>query len=256
MKYTLLQLVQQILASMQGDEITAIADTEESRAVALIVKENYFYITGRADLPEHNELYQLTETSSSTPTLMTMPSTSATIEWLKYNHKLTADTDNNYQYVKYMSSESFLDMLNSQNSDESFVDQYNLTINSNTFSIKHRTDKMPEWWTTWNDGQILFDSYDSTEETFLRKTKTMVYGVINPVWTHTDSAVPDLDVQQFSLLLQESKAQCFSELKQVTNTNAERKLRHGWVDLARTKEALPSNVNAYSKIKGMGRQRK
>lgn len=256
MKYTLLQLVQQILASMQGDEITSIIDTEESRSVALIVKENYFYITGRADLPEHNELYQLTETSASTPTLMAMPTDSATIEWVKYNHILSTETDNNYQYVKYMSPEAFLEMLNSQNSDESFVAQYDLTIDSDTFSIKHRIDKQPEWWTTWNDAQIVFDSYDATEDSFLRKTKTMVYGQQNPVWTHTDAAVPDLDVQQFSLLLQESKAQCFSELKQVTNTNAERKLRHGWVDLSRTKQALPDNINAYSKIKGMGRKRK
>ena len=256
MKFTLLELVQQILASMQGDEVTSITDTEESRAVALIVKENYFWITGRADLPEHNELYQLVETSASTPTVMTLPTDTATIEWLKYNHILSTETDNNYQYVKYMSPEAFLEMLNAQNSDESFVAQYTLTIDSDAFSIKHRIDKQPEWWTTWNDAQIVFDSYDATEDSFLRKTKTMVYGHQNPVWSHTNSAVPDLDVQQFSLLLNESKAQCFSELKQVANSNAERKLRHGWSDLSRTKEALPSNVNAYSKIKGMGRQRK
>jgi hypothetical protein len=256
MKQTLLEMTQAILASMQGDAVTSISDTEESTAVALIIKENYFYITGKADLPEHKELFTLTETSASTPVIMTPPSSFTTLEWLKYNNIMDTETDNNFQFVNYMNSKDFLTMQNGLNSDESVVDTMDYTIGSNTFSFKFHNNMMPTWYTTWNDNTIIFNAYDATEESFLRTTKTLAYGLLDPVWTHSDSFTPDLDNRQFTLLLNESKAQCFAELKQAQNVNAERKIRHGWVELSRTKNNLPDKVSAYSKIPGFGRKRK
>lgn len=254
MKSTLLELTQAILLSMQGDEITAIADTEESRAVANIIKENYFYITGKADLPEHKELFTLTASSASTPVVMTPPTTTTTIEWIKYNNKLTADTDNNFRLVTYLNKNDFFEMQNGLNQDETTVSSFNLTIGSNTIPFKYKNDTFPEWWTTWNDNTILFNALDETEETYLTATKTLAYGLLDPTWTHSDSFTPDLDNRQFNLLLSESKAQCFSELKQVQNINAERKVKHGWVELSRTKNNFPDKINAYSKINGYGRR--
>lgn len=256
MKSTLLELTQAILLSMQGDEVTSIADTEESRAVAQIIKENYFYITGKADLPEHKELFSLVESSASTPVVMTPPTTMTTIEWIKYNHVLSTETDNNFQLVTFRNKNDFLAMQEALDSDESTVDTFNLTTSNGTTPIKFINNKMPQFYTTWNDNTILFDSYDSTEDSYLRATKTLAYGLIDPTWTHTDAFTPDLDNRQFTLLLNEAKAQCFSELKQAQNSNAERKLKHGWVELSRTKNSLPDKVTAYSRIQGYGRKRK
>lgn len=47
MKYTLLELTQRILESMNSDEVNSIGDTEESMTVANIIKESLF-------LFEHN----------------------------------------------------------------------------------------------------------------------------------------------------------------------------------------------------------
>ena len=254
MKQTLLELTQAILLSMQGDEVTSIADTEESRAVAQIVKENYFYITGKADLPEHKELFSLVESSAATPVVMTGPTAMTTVEWIKYNHILSTETDNNFQLVSYMNKDDFFSMQETLDSDSSFVDTFNLTTFNGTTPMKYQLDKQPQFYTTWNDSTILFDSYDATEDSFLRATKTLAYGLIDPTWSHVDSFTPDLDNRQFTLLLNEAKAQCFSELKQVQNINAERKLKHGWVELSRTKGNLPDKINAYSKIMGYGKR--
>ncbi len=259
MKQTLLEMTQAILLSMQGDEVTSIADTEESRAVALIIKENYFYITGKADLPEHKELFTLAETSASTPVIMNPPSTFTTLEWLKYNNILEdseGETDNNFQFVKYINSKDFFTMQEALDSDESFVDVMSYTIGSNTLSFKYKTNQMPQWYTTWDDNTLIFDALDTAEDTFLRTTKTLAYGLLDPTWTHSDSFTPDLDNRQFNLLLSESKAQAFAELKQAQNINAERKVKHGWVELSRTKNKLPDKVSAYSKIPGFGRKKR
>lgn len=254
MKQTLLEMTQAILLSMQGDEITAIADTEESRAVAQIIKENYFYITGKADLPEHKELFSLVESSIATPIIMTPPTTMTTIEWIKYNHIDTGETDNNFQLITYMNKDSFLEMQEALDSDATFVDTFSLTTSNGTTSIKYQNDKQPQFYTSWDDSTIMFDSVDTGVETFLRATKTLAYGLIDPTWSHVDGFTPDLDGRQFTLLLNEAKAQCFSELKQVQNVNAERKLKHGWVELSRTKGRLPDKINAYSKIRGYGKR--
>jgi len=254
MKQTLLELTQAILLSMQGDEITSIADTEESRAVAQIIKENYFYITGKADLPEHKELFSLVESSASTPTIMTGPTTMTTVEWIKYNYIESTETDNNFQLITYMNKNDFFAMQEALDSDSSFVDTFNLTTHNGTTPVKYQLDKQPQFYTSWDDATIIFDSYDATEDSFLRATKTLAYGLIDPTWSHVDGFTPDLDGRQFTLLLNEAKAQCFSELKQVQNANAERKLKHGWVELSRTKGRLPDKINAYSKIRGYGKR--
>ena len=256
MKYTLLEMTQSILNSMQGDKVTDIAETEESEAVALIIKENYFWITGRAELPEHKELFSLTETSSATPVLMSKPTDKTSVEWVKYNQILSTETDNNYQFVTYMNFKSFYEMQNAMDSDATNVDQLSYVIDTSTVKLKYRNDKFPEWYTSWDDSSIFFDSYNSTQDSFLRKTKTLSYGFIDPVWSHTNGATPDLDAKQFQLLLNEAKSQAFAELKQAQNMNAERKVRHGWVDLSKNKGSTPDPINAYSKIHGFGRPRK
>jgi hypothetical protein len=50
-KYTLLELTQRILESMDSDEVDSIEDSPESLAVANIIKECYFDILGKLDLP-------------------------------------------------------------------------------------------------------------------------------------------------------------------------------------------------------------
>lgn len=75
MKYTLIELVQRILESMDSDEVSDISQTPESLAVANIVKECYFNIISGLDLPESKGIFQLdASTDSAKPAIMTLPS--------------------------------------------------------------------------------------------------------------------------------------------------------------------------------------
>ena len=58
MKYTLLEMTQDILSNMSSDEVNSISDTTESLQVATIIKQKYFDLISRVNRPEHDQLIQ------------------------------------------------------------------------------------------------------------------------------------------------------------------------------------------------------
>ncbi len=84
MKYTLLEIVQSVLSSMDSDEINSIDDTVESQQVVEIVKTVYDDIISRSDLNSNKTLFNLIgSTDPSKPTLMTRPEGIDRVDWLK-----------------------------------------------------------------------------------------------------------------------------------------------------------------------------
>lgn len=237
MKYTLIELVDRILQSMDSDEVSTISQTTESLAVANIVKECYFDIVGKMDFPDHQGIFQLDASGDNTkPVLMSLPSNALEVTNLKYNSETT--TNPIWYDVQYTPLDDFMRLTNSYDTDQTNVDTMELTYNTGVFTFKFLTDRDPTLFTTVNDRDLIFDSYDSEVETTLQKVKTFCYGGILPTFSLTDTYVPDLDARQFQLLLQDAKAQAFVELKQVPNPTAERKARKNEILAQRTKDAV------------------
>lgn len=238
MKRTLLELTQDILASMDGEEVTDIADTSESASVANIVRQNFYEIASNFKLPEHHTFFALTETSSSTPTMMTKPSDVMSISWIKYNYILTGHTDPEFNEVAFMPKNDFFRMLDGFNTDYDTIDSYDATISGGTFPIKYINDKMPQYYTSYDDNTLVFDSFDVGEDTFLRANKTWCWGLKEASWSHTSSHTPALDHKLSNLLFQRAKSQCFMELKQVEQPSAERKARRAELTLNKEKHDI------------------
>lgn len=225
MKRTLLEMTQDILTSLDGDEVTAIADTSESASIASIIRQCFYEIAATYKLPEHYSIFELTETSAASPTIMTKPSDVISIEWIKYDNKLSTETPTDYREVAFVPFDIFQGRQLGMDSTATDIGRFNYTIGSDIFPFVHLTTRNPIFYTTYNDSTVVFDSYNLTEETFLAKAKTMCYGLKESSWTHTDAAVPNLDHKLSNTLFQIAKAQCFSELKQVENPGAEKKAR-------------------------------
>ena len=82
---TLLTIVQNILSSLDADEVNSISDTTEARQVAQIVQNKYYDIVSRGYLPEHDQLFQLNPSLDVTrPTLMYIPDAVSQVRWVKY----------------------------------------------------------------------------------------------------------------------------------------------------------------------------
>ena len=85
MKQNLLQLTQTILSDMSSDEVNSISDTAESLQVANHIRETYFNMLSRYNLPEHDQLFQLDSSQNDDqPVLMFVPEGINRIEWIQY----------------------------------------------------------------------------------------------------------------------------------------------------------------------------
>lgn len=101
MKLTLLDMTQTILSAMSSDEVNSISDTAESMQVATIIRNKYFDIRSRVDLPDHQQLFQLQPSIDPTsPVLMYIPQGISDVKWLKYfdANSLDGSTANDFAH--------------------------------------------------------------------------------------------------------------------------------------------------------------
>jgi hypothetical protein len=221
---TLLEMVQDILSDMDSDHVNTIGDSIEAQQIATIIKNTYFWMIDNVlDLPEHAELLTLTALGDTThPTYFSIPTDVKRIDYLRYNSEDLVDTDLDYRDLKWLPPRDFEKMVNSRNESDTNV---SLIVDFNHGSLLIENDKMPQWWTSFDDFYIVMDSYDSAVESTLQQSKLLGWGLKQPAWSTVDTFVPDLDTNIFPLLYNEAKAACFIDIKQVQNIKAERRSR-------------------------------
>ena len=229
MKMTLLELTQACLRSIKGEEVNSISDTAESLAVADIIKESYYTLVSQKDYPELYTLFELDASGDSAkPTLMTLPSGIIGLEWIKYNKRLSTDPNDKYSDLIYLPLKTFLDFNHMINTSESNTGSFTLTtVNNSSITFYYRNDIAPTYYTSFDDFNLVFDSYDSVVNTTLVKDKTQCFGLKEDTWSNIDSFTPLLDSQQFITLLNKAKAMTWLELRQTQNPIAERTARKG-----------------------------
>ena len=209
MKLSILDITQKILSSLDSDPVNSIDDTVESLQVADIIKECYYAIIAERDWPFLHELGQLEGLAdTNNRTKMRMPETINKIKWIKYNKK----------EVKWIPAPEFKRIIDTREQEDNVVDANGYVLNRD-----------PEYWTSFDDDYIYFDSIDLSEDTTLHAAKTSVYVVKAPQWTHSDNFIPDLPDKFFPTLLAEAKSQAFVELKQTSNAREESRARRGRV---------------------------
>jgi hypothetical protein len=253
MRQTLLEIVQSILSSMDSDEVNSISDTVEAQQVAAIVQETYNYLVSSINLPEHYSLFELQASGDpNLPVVMYLPSNVLELKYLKYDTVLTDEDGPIYKEVWPLELTEFLNRMYNLSSSNSNVGTATLTANSEDFPILFNNDRAPQYYTSFDDYSLLFDAYNSDEDTTLQKSKTVAFGRLSPSFSLTDSFTPDLDPEHFTLLLNESKAQAFAELKQLENRTAVARARRGWI---RTQDANNFPGNYYDRLPNYARRR-
>lgn len=109
-----------------------------------------------------------------------------------------------------------------------------MVLNDITFYYKN--DQRPHICTVIQDYYVIFDAYDSAVDSTLQESKTLVKAQVNPAFTLSDVFVPNLDDQQFPLLLNEAKALAFFEIKQQPHQKAEQEARRQWIHSQKEKD--------------------
>lgn len=252
---TLLEMTQEILEQMQSDEVDSITDTAESTAVAGVIRRTYWDLFGPQDAPEHYSLFQLDETSASTPTLMTIPTNCMKVEWVKYNVETVSDTDDRFVYIDFVPIDSFINDMHGlvESSDTVSTFSYTFHGSSDASKIFYRSDTRPYTYTTPDDISVLFNSIDTDVDTYLTAAKTLCYGLLDPTFTFTDGFTPDLDARSFSMLFNEAKSQCFIDLKQIPNSKAEQRARQAKISVQKHRRRTPF-VSELDRLPDYGRK--
>jgi hypothetical protein len=255
--YTLLDYVQTILSSLDSDEVNSYSDTVESVQVTNIVKTCYNDILARVDLPEHYSLFELNASGDpDMPVLMTRPSSVLSLQWLKYNTIADGETTPNWRPLTFMPIDKFQEMQYQLSTDEDNVESFDYSEGTAPDSITflYRTDKAPQYFTTFNDSVIIFDSHDIEVDSTLQKTKTLAYGKKDQTFTLDDEFVPFLDPDMSTLLLNESKVLAFSELKQVGHDIAKQWATRGWTKIQKSKRGINNERNEIDRSPNYGRK--
>lgn len=219
MKMTLLQIVQNIMSAMDDDDVNSISDTVSSMQVAEEVRTAYYEILDGLNEPYEQGLVQLDPSGNpAKPTQMKLPDNVYQIEWIKYNYETNGGND--YHEVCYLDPEAFLHrMLATVN----VTNTVPMVIDGVSFTIISDTD--PHYYTSFNDKDVIFDSINLSKDTTLQASKTMCWGLKNPVFLMQDSYIPQLDPADFSLLLAEAKGACFINMKEVSNSKEDARAR-------------------------------
>jgi len=262
MKYTLLELTQAVLSSMDGEEINSINDSIESQQVVEVIKTVYDDILSRGGILKNKAPFNLDASNDTTkPVLMSVPADIESIEWIKYDTRQATDTVPVWNTLTFMPLVDFIDYMHGFNQSETYVKTFNYTADGFTTTYVYRNDTHPLYYTSVDDHTIIFDAYDSAVESTLQSSKTFCYGTKVTDFERLDTFVPNLQPQQFALLLNEAKSLAWAELRQTVHQKAEQSARRNWVHLQRTRQEVPNTQdirnasNSFQKLPNFARRR-
>lgn len=243
MKYTLLELTQAVLSSMDSDEINSINDSVEAQQVVEVIKTVYDDIISRGDLQSNKTLFNLVPSGDVTkPTLMTKPENLDRVEWIKYNRILNDEVDPHWEEMRFMPPGDFIEYIHNFNPSQTDVGTFDYVSDGNVITFAYKNNSSPQYYTTIDDNILVFDSYDSDVSSTLEASKTLAFGPRKTTFEATDSFVPTLQPQQFALLLNEAKSLAWAELKQTGHAKAEQTARRNWRHLQKTRIGIPTGL--------------
>jgi hypothetical protein len=224
-KKTLLEIVQSVLTSLNSDDVDNINDTIESTQVALIAKEVFEDLTCQSEWPKQARLGVLEALGDTAkPTYMVVPDSVYRIKEIRYETTRFGDADRSFKLIEYVEPSEFIDIVSVNKSSDTDTVEVE-TDEGVTFFV--RSDTHPSYWTTFDNVHIVFDSFDSFEDSTLQSAKTQCLFHILPDWDHTNGAIPDLDERFFPTYLAEVKRVAHLTIRQQPSIPDEQRVMRG-----------------------------
>ncbi len=164
-----------------------------------------------------------------------------------------------YEYVTILPVQQFIDHINSFNPTQDDVGSFTFTESYNNipanFTFYYKNREQPKFCTVLSNYYVIFDAFDVTQDVTLQTSKTLVYGKVLPTFTMEDDYIPDLEDQQFPLLLNEAKALAFFELKQMVHVKAEQEIKRQW-SLSQKNKNISGVPTPFDALPNFGRSRR
>lgn len=225
MKMTLVEIVQNILSSMDSDDVNFIDDTEESIQVATVVQETYYHIISQKDWKHTERVVELESVSDADrPNLLRMPDNILEMWNLRYEKVGDESNARAFAKVQYEKPNDFLDRVYTRELDGDNIIE--VTLDGIPYFIYN--DRHPTFWTSFDDEFIMFDSYNAIVESTVQGNKSIIQCYVNPTWLVEDTFIPQMAEKHFPLLLEESKRACHLYFKQQDSPVDARRALRSW----------------------------
>lgn len=189
-KRTVLELVQDILREKGGDEVNSISDTIESSDVAGVLRQVFWEIVDEHSLPSTQELKALEGLGDTDlPNVMRIPEDDWNIKWIKYDNRIEVSGNHSYADISYMAPYDFVSMV--ANNPSTDTTNYQVVTINNIPLVINKTAG-PQYWTSFDDEFIVFDSFNQDVDSTLQTSKVIVLVESRPNLILADDTVPDL----------------------------------------------------------------
>jgi len=226
MKQNLLDLTNEVLLAIDTDPVDTIDDTEDSESVAKLIKRSYFDMISRRNWSHLRGLVRLeSSTESSRPTHMSIKEDFSEMGTVYYDTREVNDGDRRrYTEIHYLQPDDFLHRTNNRDNTR---DEFDIVIDYSGVELIIQNDTKPQYYTSFDDKNLVFDAYDKEVDTTLQSSKCQVWAYRIPKWRHVGDFIPDLPEEAFSNLLEESISLAAFELKQYVDEKAETRSQKG-----------------------------
>lgn len=219
MSKTLLQMTQEILTVMTSDEVNSITDSAEAEAVATIITSVFEDMVSNRNWPHLRQLIKLESLSDDEkPTHLKLPKRIKELVLINYDRQ-TADNDRiDYHKVSYKHPDEFLMYTNNRSSTS---ENTQLVTDSSGVQLLIYNDKYPQYFTSFDDDTLVFDSYDKEVDTTLKVSKFQVMAFLMPETRFEDDWIPDLPDEAFRALIAEAKSTAQFHIQTVQDIKSE-----------------------------------
>jgi hypothetical protein len=246
-------MTQGILSTLEGDAVNSITDTVESLQVAKQIQLAYFNLIDEMQLPANHDLITLTALSDTNkPHLLKLPDNVSRLIYFKYDKRLLQSDSALFDNVVYKTPQEFVDFVNQRDSKGT---DYFVWTNDNSVKLTIGNKAHPQYWTTFDDEHLVFDSYNSDVESSLQANKSQAYVEFRPVFEMSDNFIPDLPENMFSLLYSMAENKCYYNSKQTLNPLGNRDESRNRTRAQRNKFRQDFDQNKWDTFPDYGRRR-
>lgn len=226
MRYSLLQIVKDVLSSIDSDEVEDIAENTEAIQVTEIIRSSYFALMSEKNWRHQKKgLFDVAPFGVSKPTHVRLPDNVKEVLYVNYDKRRNEEDPFAFAPVKYLHSDDFIRFTNGRRSTDEAV---HLITDFSGIQFMIRDDSPPTHYTSFDDKYLVFDSFNKEMEDTVVGHKIQGEGYFLPVWLDDNDFIPDLPSEMFQMLINTAKRTASINLKQSDNpqfASAERRQR-------------------------------
>lgn len=233
---TVLQIVNKYLDRVDGFPVDSINDSDEAIQAASIIEDVYYRVVDKFQGMQSKTQIDTLEPSLDTdlPALMKLKRAYKRVHYSKINYNIDEDGGVKWQSVKFLSPEDFLTFTNGRSTKASNVQ----VMRVNDVPILIRNDKHPEFCTTFNDSDIIFDSFKLSVDTTLQEDKTQIIAEGSDVFLLEDTFEIPLPDHMHSGFLDLCLMECMENLRDIQRPSIVNNARRFWVNLQQDQKRI------------------